>query len=269
MSPLALRHYREKTLDDEQTRPLNQAPRHGAPQQYPSPYAGYVSQELSSDGRPPSGAHGGPGSEQPWDPFDGYSSSYGDEARSPRRGKGGWLIPVVIVLLGVAAFGAVMMLLSRGPGHDGTTAGPSVGQLSPSSRVSASQEATSQEPSAEESSAGSTPEESSSESASSDTTSAAAADFPADTGTACLGGTIADADIQIRNGTGSSCAYVSAIKSQVLAHLAEDPQATVFTVSPYSVARREYVSLTCSRSDHLTRCTGGRNVDAYVKDRVG
>lgn len=258
-------------MDDDQTRPLNQA-RRGAPQQYPSPYAGYVSQEQPPEGHPTSGAYGGPGSEPQWDPFDAYSSSYDDEdARPPRRGKTGWLIPVVIVLLGVVAFGAVMMLLSRGPGHDGTTAGPSVAQLSPSSRASASQAEPSQETTSQESSEEPTPVESSSEepTPSDTTTSSAAAEFPADTTTACLGGTISDADVKIRNGSGSSCAYVSAIKSQVLAHLAENPQAAVFTVSPYSVSRREYVPLSCSRADHLTRCTGGRNVDAYVKDRVG
>ncbi|MBE7372126.1 hypothetical protein [Dermacoccus barathri] len=164
----------------------------------------------------------------------GASQQYHGE---PPRGPKQWLVPVLLVAAAIVGFAVVTFFISGGDETPASTQ---------SSTVASAPSSTPSEPSAAE------------------------ATFPDDSVTTCgQGDPITVPDIRIARESNTSCAYVVEIRSNVLAHLAQDSGATSFTINPYSVAKRAYVPLTCERSDHLSLCTGGTAVRAWVKDSVG
>ena len=83
------------------------------------------------------------------------------------------------------------------------------------------------------------------------------------------GEAVPTSSVRLARGTNSSCAYVGDVVSKVNEHLEKNPGATTYTISPYSSTLRKVVPLNCTRSDHLSACTGGSNVRLWVSDSVG
>lgn len=166
---------------------------------------------------------------------------------TPRRGIGAWVLPIMLVLAGVAAF-AIVTFFMTGKSNDGPTSvsPPASGQAIPS---------TSQSPS------------------SSSSTSEAHDDFPADSDTSCtegndtVGNSAQDAVRRVR-GSGTSCVFLQSVRAKVLEHVSGDQKATNFQITAHSQATdRDYV-MSCQRTNHLSYCSGGNNAALYVKDTI-
>lgn len=71
--------------------------------------------------------------------------------------------------------------------------------------------------------------------------------------------------VRMKQGTQTSCAFLTATRSEVLAHLTTDADAA-FTVRPYSVSTGDYVALTCRRDGAFTYCEGGRQARIWVRN---
>lgn len=157
--------------------------------------------------------------------------------QEPPRGRKPWVVPALLATAAIVGFAVVTFFMSGGEK-------PPAG--SQSSTVAAAPSSTPSDPSAAE------------------------ATFPENTVSTCgQGDPISVPDVRIAADSRTSCAYVSEIRSNVLAHLAQDPTATSFTINPYSVNQGKYIPLTCQRSNHLSLCTGGTAVKSWVKDSLG
>lgn len=179
--------------------------------------------------------------------FDNEWDDFASQEEPPRKG-GSLLLWLLLAVVAVAAFAVTFFLVG---GHDDKPA-------STAPTTVQSQETTQgTEPSA--SSSGASDESSSNSST---------AEFPAGYGSECSGGEVSDQDIRTRDGSGSSCDFVTEVKSKVIEKIAQDKAATSFSVSPYSAVNHTPVSLLCDRQNHLTHCTGGNAVDIYVRDNL-
>lgn len=194
----------------------------------------------------------------PHEPWDGdYDTDPQGDAERPRRSLLPWLL---IGVLAVVAFAATYLFVGGG----GEKASP----------VSAPSTVASQHPEASETSATDPSQSSTSSTDSPDSSSdSTTADFPSGYGTDCNEGDdtseITDDDIRTKDGSGSSCAFVTEVKSKVIEYVAQNDGATDFSVEPYSAAKDEPIALSCQRENHLSHCTGGSSVDLYVRDNVG
>lgn len=172
-----------------------------------------------------------------------------------------WLAPALVIVLATLAF-ATAWFVTRGAGSSPNVAQPS-GATAPSNTSSTQMPSTSgpSDPSASDSSTSAT---------SSSTSPATRASFPADAVATCGSGeAVPTSSVRLARGTNSTCAYVGDVVNKVNAHLEKNPDATTYTISPYSTTLRKIVSLNCTRADHLSACSGGSNVRLWVSDSVG
>ena len=74
-------------------------------------------------------------------------------------------------------------------------------------------------------------------------------------------------DVRIKDGSLSSCGVVDNVRSQVLSVIATEPGAQTFNFWARSPRKVDVAYPTeCTRADHLTHCTFGKNGDMYVRD---
>lgn len=188
-----------------------------------------------------------------------YNASYRAPMPEPARPRPRWVIPAAGALTVAALVGGIagITMLNR---SDSDAPSPTV--------AAASSESTSA-PTASPSEETSTPSDdtsSESEASSSQTTD----DFPSSAGTSCAEGdsTGQVSEPDVRTGTdSSSCAYVTNVRQEVLDAISGGATDT-FEIRPYSATRGDVIPLNCSRTNHLSHCTGGKNVDVYVQDSL-
>ena len=173
-----------------------------------------------------------------------------------------WLAPALVIVLASLAF-ATAWFITRGSGSRPPVAQPSAATAPSDTPSSRTQPQTG-------TAAPSTSEAPASSSTTPSSSVATKASFPAGTVATCGSGeAVPTSSVRLARGTNSTCSYVADVVTKVNAHLAENPGATTYTVSPDSSSLRKVVTLHCTRADHLSECTGGSNVRLWVSDSVG
>lgn len=204
----------------------------------------------------------GPGHTGAYD-YDAYSTSHQVLMPEPPRRRPRWLIPVAsaftVALLGGGIAAAAML----GHSDPSSSTAPSSVAVAPPATTSSAQTTPSEGTTAP-------PTETSSEAPSEEAsaTEQPTDDFPMDVGTGCrTDGVLSQvSEADVRTGTDSStCAFVSNARQEVLDAISGGAGGT-FEVRPYSAFLGDVVPLNCSRTNHLTHCTGGTNVDIWVQD---
>lgn len=205
---------------------------------------------------------------------DGHGSWDDGPALAPARSRSGrpeWFAPVLVMVLAIFAFAGAWLLTRGGSSKTPTVTAPVTVTASPSTPTDAqtpqstAAAPTSPTSASSESSSASSSSGSSSSSSSSSSSDSATASPPADASATCGDGEPLDDDgVKLGAGTHTSCPYIADAVSQVRAHVAQDANATSFSISPYSTVLKRTIPLTCSRAQHLTRCSGGNEVNFWV-----